>query len=75
MHRKSGLMGLVFITERKKKEKGSSSHMRATFLNMQLCYHRRHEERWGEQRSVQREKTRLRGENERLNANLINFLC
>lgn len=41
-------MDLVFITEHKKKRggKGSSSHMRATFLNMQLCYHRIHEERW-----------------------------
>jgi len=44
---KSGLMGLVFITqeEKEKKRKVSSSHVRATFLNMQLCYHRIHEEK------------------------------
>lgn len=39
-------MGLVFITD-DKKGKGSSSHMRATFLNMQYCYHRIHEEKDG----------------------------
>ena len=54
-------MGLVFITE-EKKGKGSSSHMRATFLNMQLCYHRIHEERLGGLSGrAKRKKRRVKG--------------
>lgn len=41
--KKKETIGLVFITA-EKRGKVSSSHMRATFLNMQLCYHETHEE-------------------------------
>lgn len=47
-----------FSLQRRKGGKGSSSHMRTTFLNMQLCYRRIHEERWGERKSEEAERSK-----------------